>query len=44
MNSPSWMSKLMPWITFVLPNAFSMFWNDTDAMVYLEMFLKEITP
>jgi hypothetical protein len=26
------MSKLMPWITLVLPKAFSMFWNETEAM------------
>ena len=31
-NSPSWMSKLMPWMTFVVPKDFSMFWNETDAM------------
>ena len=32
MNSPSAMSKLMPWITFVTPNDFSMSLNETDAM------------
>src|SRR5690242_3391927 len=32
MNSPSPMSKLTPLITFVLPKAFSMFWNDTVAI------------
>src|SRR5450755_59658 len=32
MNSPSLMSKLMPWITLVGPKLFSMPWNDTDAM------------
>src|SRR6478735_2350131 len=32
MNSPSWMSNEMPWMTFVLPKAFSMFWNDTEAI------------
>src|ERR1700690_2093701 len=32
-NSPSWMSNAMPWITFVPPNAFSMFWKDTVAIV-----------
>src|SRR5260221_2190225 len=32
MNSPSWMSKLNPWITFVAPNDFSMSRNDTEAM------------
>jgi len=32
MNSPSWMSKLMPWMIFVVPKDFSMFWNETDAM------------
>src|SRR2546428_13775307 len=32
MNSPSWMSKPMPWMTLVLPKVFSMFWNDTDAI------------
>src|SRR5438094_8135578 len=32
MNSPSAMSKPMPWITFVLPKDFSMLANDTDAM------------
>ena len=32
MNSPSAMSKPMPWMTFVLPKDFSMFANDTDAM------------
>ena len=36
MNSPSLMSKLMPWITLVLPKFFSMFWNATDAMVSSE--------
>src|SRR5512140_3361092 len=33
MNSPSWMSNEIPWMTFVLPNDFSMSWNDTDAMI-----------
>src|SRR5450432_548371 len=33
MNSPSLMSKPMPWMTLVLPKLFSMFWNDTDAIV-----------
>src|ERR1700674_4024922 len=33
MNSPSWMSKLRPGITFVAPHDFSMFLNDTEAMV-----------
>src|SRR5258708_7514686 len=32
MNSPSWMSKLNPWITFVAPNDFSMSLNETEAM------------
>src|SRR5882672_5199400 len=32
MNSPSWMSKVMPWITRVAPNAFSMSLNETEAM------------
>src|SRR5258708_3297196 len=32
MNSPSWMSKLSPWITFVAPNDFSMSLNETEAM------------
>ena len=32
MNSPSAMSKPMPWMTFVLPKDFSMFANETDAM------------
>jgi hypothetical protein len=32
MNSPSWISKLIPWITLVVPKLFSMPWNDTDAM------------
>src|SRR6266566_2467464 len=32
MNSPSLMSKPMPWMTLVLPKVFSMFWNDTDAI------------
>src|SRR5450755_3599866 len=32
MNSPSLMSKLIPWITLVVPKLFSMPWNDTDAM------------
>ena len=32
MNSPSAMSKPMPWMTFVLPKDFSMFANDTDAI------------
>src|SRR5664279_5798505 len=32
MNSPSRMSKLMPWMTFVWPKDFSMFWNDTVAI------------
>src|SRR5438876_7870438 len=32
MNSPSLMSKPMPWMTLVVPKVFSMFWNDTDAM------------
>src|SRR6202171_516484 len=31
-TSPSLMSKLIPWITLVLPKFFSMSWNDTDAM------------
>src|SRR5947207_1302909 len=34
MNSPSWISKLKLWMTFVVPKDFSMFWNDTEAMVY----------
>src|SRR6266480_6138641 len=33
MNSPSLMSKPMPWMTLVLPKLFSMSLNDTDAMV-----------
>ena len=33
MNSPSWMSKLKLWMTFVVPKDFSMFWNDTEAIV-----------
>src|SRR5664279_2970203 len=33
MNSPSLMSKVMPWMTLVLPKDFSMFWNDTVAML-----------
>src|SRR3954468_19986346 len=33
MNSPAWMSNEKPSMTFVLPNDFSMSWNDTDAMV-----------
>src|SRR3954462_13896228 len=32
MNSPSAMSKLMPWMTFVVPKDFSMLLNVTDAM------------
>ena len=32
MNSPSAMSKLMPWMTFVAPKDFSMFWNETEAI------------
>ncbi len=32
-NSPSWMSKPMPWMTFVLPKDFSMFRKDTVAML-----------
>ena len=32
MNSPSSMSKLMPWMTFVAPKDFSMFWNETEAI------------
>ena len=30
------MSKLTPWRTLVRPKDFSMFWNDTVAMRYLE--------
>ena len=33
MNSPSLMSKPMPWMTLVLPKLFSMSLNVTDAMV-----------
>src|SRR5882762_7196114 len=33
MNSPSLMSKPIPWMTLVLPKLFSMSLNDTDAMV-----------
>ncbi len=32
MNSPSWMSKLTPWMIFVEPKLFSTFWNETEAM------------
>ena len=32
MNSPSAMSKPMPWITLVLPKDFSIFANETDAI------------
>src|SRR5271165_276890 len=32
MNSPSWISNPMPWMTLVLPNVFSMFWKVTDAI------------
>ena len=32
MNSPSSISKSMPWITFVVPKAFWMFWNATVAI------------
>src|SRR6266487_4028949 len=34
MNSPSLMSKLKPCRTLVVPKAFSMFWNVTDAINY----------
>src|SRR5512132_2509602 len=37
-NSPSAMSNEMPWITFVVPNDFSMFLNDTEAMVVISRF------
>ena len=40
MNSPSWISNEMPWMTFVLPNAFSMLWNDTDAIGYSACTMK----
>ena len=33
MNSPSAMSKLMPWMTFVEPKALATSLNETDAMV-----------
>src|SRR5260221_10680160 len=32
MNSPSRISKLNPWITFVAPNDFSMSLNETEAI------------
>src|ERR1700745_1099410 len=32
MNSPSWMSKPIPWMTLVEPKFFSTLWKDTDAM------------
>ena len=32
-NSPSAMSKLMPWMTLTLPKFFSILLNDTDAMM-----------
>ncbi len=31
-NSPSEMSKLMPWMILTLPKAFSILRNDTEAM------------
>ena len=39
MNSPSLMSKPMPWMTLVLPKLFSMSLNDTDAMIVLPMLV-----
>ena len=32
-NSPSEMSKLIPWMIFILPKDFSIFRNETEAMV-----------
>src|SRR4029453_5222041 len=42
MNSPSWMSKLIPWITLVAANDFSMLLNDTDAMTDLWRFRSDL--
>ncbi len=38
MNSPSSISKSMPWMTFVAPKAFWMFWNATVAIARLRLF------
>ena len=38
-NSPSWMSKLMPWMTLTLPKDFWMSRNETEAMAQVQVQL-----